>query len=151
MIAKRQTPKDHTQTNTGIRRLASGDREADKRTNQPLRGVQQKSNRHYLTGSAKTISALKLPALPTASSADALSHFHFSSSSPPQPSPNTPHRRLGPPFHPRTLSQLMGNAKSMSLGPEAAAVVTKAVSQMPTPSMVETGIFAAGSCRNFNF
>lgn len=32
----------------------------------------------------------------------------------------------------------------MSLGPEAAAIVTKVVSPMPTPAMVETGIFAAG-------
>lgn len=32
----------------------------------------------------------------------------------------------------------------MSLGPEAAAVVTKAVSQMPSPPMQEVGIFAAG-------
>ena len=32
----------------------------------------------------------------------------------------------------------------MSLGPDAAAVVTKAVSQMPSPPMQEVGIFAAG-------
>lgn len=38
----------------------------------------------------------------------------------------------------------MGNAKSMSLGPEAAAVVTKAISSMPSPPVIETGIFAAG-------
>eukprot|EP00904_Undaria_pinnatifida_P010413 jgi/Undpi1/6501/HiC_scaffold_20.g08980.m1 len=38
----------------------------------------------------------------------------------------------------------MGNAKSMSLGPEAAAIVTKAVASMPSPPMIETGIFAAG-------
>ncbi|CAN0126217.1 unnamed protein product [Pylaiella littoralis] len=40
----------------------------------------------------------------------------------------------------------MGNTKSMSLGPEAVAVVTKTVSQMPTPSMLETGIFAGAGC-----
>lgn len=39
---------------------------------------------------------------------------------------------------------LMGNAKSMSLGPDAAAVITKTVSSMPSPPMIETGIFAAG-------
>ena len=38
----------------------------------------------------------------------------------------------------------MGNAKSMSMGPEASAVITKTVSHMPTPQMTETGIFAAG-------
>lgn len=41
-------------------------------------------------------------------------------------------------------SSLMGNAKSMSLGPDAAAVITKTVSTMPSPPMIETGIFAAG-------
>ena len=39
----------------------------------------------------------------------------------------------------------MGNARSMSLGPEAAAVVTKAITSMPSPPMIETGIFAAGT------
>ena len=41
----------------------------------------------------------------------------------------------------------MGNAKSMSLGPDAAAVVTKAVSQMPSPPMQEVAIVAAGELR----
>lgn len=45
----------------------------------------------------------------------------------------------------RKRSRFMGNAKSMSLGPDAAAVVTKAISSMPSPPMIETGIFAAGT------
>lgn len=44
----------------------------------------------------------------------------------------------------RKKSRYMGNAKSMSLGPDAAAIVTKAVASMPSPPMIETGIFAAG-------
>ena len=34
----------------------------------------------------------------------------------------------------------------MSLGPEATAVVTKVVPDMPSPPMQEVGIFAAGWC-----